>query len=220
MNRIDTEEDGAYNFSSKYISFDENGRPIEYGSNPNQGTKIPIAEYSAVFQSASGKEKLDDKYVQIVNSRNDGKNKVGQNIEASGAAYALPYNSKDDQDTIEDDDNKYINQGDAGPDYINLGPTAIGPDYVNLDPNAIGTDYVNLDPNPTGTDYVNLDPNAIGSDCATLDPNPTGKDYANLDPKALYNHENPGEVLSKNIGKFDFVDYKIDNKINLNFFLR
>ena len=63
MYRIDTEEDGAYNFSSKYINFDKNGRPIEDGDNPNQGTgNIPVhIEYSAVFQP--NKEKIDDNLV-------------------------------------------------------------------------------------------------------------------------------------------------------------
>ena len=139
MNHTVKEEDGDYNQSNKYITFDENRRPIENISNPNQITRnIPVvAEYSAVYKSSSTKDTFDDvekKRCQNVNhSLIWGGRDVPHKVTESGAAYAMP--NKSSKVEFEDEDDKYIMLNPAErQNYVNLDPedTVVDNNYESL----------------------------------------------------------------------------------------
>ena len=109
MNRIEGEEDEDYNLSSKYVTFDENGRPIEDGCNSPENTgnnpAAPVA-YS-VINISSSKTNGDEKYVTIANSSSGGEKQVAHNIVGSGVAYAIPNRKANDEHIVTEDDEKY-----------------------------------------------------------------------------------------------------------------
>ena len=136
MNQMEgDQEDGDYNLSSKYITFDENGRPID-GDTLIKVTQSEVPYDMPKQANRAQFEDDDDKYIRPEDARPDYVN--------LGSIATGP---------------DYVNLGPRamGPDYANLGSNAIGPDYANLGLTAMGPDYATLDPIAIENNYENPD---------------------------------------------------------------
>ena len=88
LNQIDPKDDDADKLSEKYMSLDENGKPIEDEDSQS------VVEYKLTPYAIS--DTVDEKY-ERVKTDSTKPNQVAHKIAKSGAVYAVPNKSQTDE---------------------------------------------------------------------------------------------------------------------------